>query len=57
MNTTQTTKTTAADTLIAATREGMEVNGWSFDQAMQAAVAAMIAEDADTMREFIACFA
>ena len=57
MNNTAAAKRTAADTLIAATREGMEVNGWSFDQARQAAVAAMIAEDADTMREFIACFA
>lgn len=46
---------TAAAVLINATRTGME-NGWSFDQSAEIAIAAMIEQDADTMRRLIAAF-
>lgn len=49
------TTATAAAVLINATRTGL-ANGWSFDQAADMAIAAMIEQDADTMRRLIAAF-
>lgn len=49
------TKTTAAQTIIDATVAGMG-NGWSFDQAADMAIAAMIEQDGNTMRRLIAAF-
>jgi hypothetical protein len=41
--------TTAAQVLVASTRAGMEANAWTFEQAADAAVAAMILTDRDAM--------
>ena len=39
------------DVLRSSITTGMNVNGWTFDQAYEAAVAAMIATDRDAMTE------
>jgi hypothetical protein len=45
---------TAAEVLVDATRTGMSENGWTFDQAADAAVAAMILSDPEAMRTMAA---